>query len=224
MKQIDVVLGKKIKQRRTQLGLSQAELGELLQLSAQQIQRYESGENTISVSKLIPLARCLNLEASDLLEGLNEEPVTAPTLLTREEPRKLRLMIVEDDSADVILLMEAIQETDTPVEIIHVYEADKLLQTLKSMSALPDVILMDINMPRTNGIDALKELKKSSFKQLPVVMLSNSIRMQDLLAAYDAHASGYIQKNAQSDMYVQDIVTFVTYWRNVCVTPARYKN
>lgn len=206
-----------------QLKLSQADLGKLMSISAQQIQRYESGENTLNINRLIPLANFLNVKPDYFLAELPAESDLAQhTLLSRGLKRELRVLLIEDDANDVLLFEKAVAQATHPVSYRAILQPEMVIATLDAAAqeALPDIILLDINMPRLSGIELLRRLKQSAHRRIPVMMLTNSVRANDMLACYEAHASGFIQKSTDLLDYYRDIDRIISYWTELASVPS----
>lgn len=116
--------------------------------------------------------------------------------------RKLKLLLVEDNEHDVFMINEGIEDLDIPCDLLvknNGEEAINYLNELITKEELhekePDIILMDINMPIMDGIEALRRIKNNDkLKHIPVVMLTTSSRKEDVVNAYKEHSSSYIVK------------------------------
>ena len=227
-KLIDNQIGQKIKQRRMQLSLSQADLGKLMGISAQQIQRYESGENTLNVNRLLPLANFLNVKPdyflSEVAISKNDNDLDAQSHISRGLSRPLRIMLIENDSNDILLFEKALARLRGRAHCQPVQRPDEVLTVLNATPAasLPDLIILDLNMPRVSGLDVLQKLKASAYKSIPVIVMTNSVRAQDMLDCYARQASGFIQKSTDLYDYYQDIERIVAYWSDVNTLPAQH--
>jgi CheY-like chemotaxis protein len=99
-------------------------------------------------------------------------------------------------------------------------DADEALRYLAQHSNdIPGLILLDINMPKTNGIEFLLMIKNSSnFKKIPVVVLTTSNAAQDVLRSYESGAAGYLIKDMDYHKFVHVMNALISYW-NVCELP-----
>lgn len=105
------------------------------------------------------------------------------------------IFLVEDDEDDQLFFKEAIQEMGDSFCCTIASNGRKALEMLNSEATLPDIIFLDINMPELNGFECLRELKKSArFNKIPVVILSTSISMDDILAPENAGISMFFNK------------------------------
>lgn len=143
----------------------------------------------------------------------------------RRLPAKINLLLVEDNELDKMLLEEALSEFGLFDSLVHVSNGIEALKYLREEEPyrgrrLPDLILMDINMPLMNGHEALREIKSDPIcKCIPVIMLTTSSRTEDVTAAYQEHSNSYIVK---PDTYVElerVVASIQTYWNRVVQLP-----
>lgn len=112
----------------------------------------------------------------------------------------IQILLVEDNEPDVILTQEAFLDAGLPINLQVARDGVEALQILRREDGFagaprPDVILLDINMPRKNGLEVLAELKADGdLRTIPVVVLTTSQAEEDILRSYQSHASSYIVK------------------------------
>ncbi len=107
----------------------------------------------------------------------------------------LNVMLVEDNQDHVLLIRRAIGELEGNYGIETIDDGEKAVEVLRSAERLPDLILLDINMPGYSGFDVLTQLREDErLKRIPVVMLTSSEAGADVARAYELGASGYIPK------------------------------
>jgi CheY-like chemotaxis protein len=122
------------------------------------------------------------------------------TLPTPKKIRVLNILLVEDDQADAVLVFEAFKNFKTPVNLIRVKDGEEALAYLKKEGqyaavTAPDLILLDLNMPKKGGIEVLEEMKSDpQLKEIPVMVLTSSQSHADIRTAYTAQANFYIVK------------------------------
>ncbi|MEO6903175.1 MAG: response regulator [Bacteroidia bacterium] len=105
------------------------------------------------------------------------------------------IFLVEDDEDDQLFFKEAIQQMGDSFYCTIASNGRKALEILNTSAALPDIIFLDINMPELNGFECLRELKKSArFNKIPVVILSTSISMDDILDPENEGVSMFFNK------------------------------
>lgn len=216
---LDKYVGARLRERRKALGLTQAELADLVGLSHQQVQRYESGENTISMARVLEFARSLNVKLDYFYDNapLTQES-SSRGIINKKIEHPLHITLIEDDPNDVLLFRKAVEKSAVAAEIDVLQTTERAIDFLTQRK--PDLIVLDINMPRINGLQLLQKLKADEqLRVVPVVMLTNSIRSKELLEAYANHASGFIQKSSDLHQFYADINQLLTYWRETMVLP-----
>ena len=131
-------------------------------------------------------------------------------------PRKL--IVVDDDPVDVRFVMRAFSDAGSPIEITHVADAEVASDRLDREAF--DYILLDINMPGTNGMDLLKRLRgRTRTAVTPVIMLSSSSSMSDVNRAYENGANAYAVKPSTLSGYREFAEGFTRFWVDVAVSP-----
>ena len=107
----------------------------------------------------------------------------------------LRVWLVEDEPDHAMIISRAIRQTSAQTEIQTVADGEAALALLREASTMPDLILLDINMPGLSGFEVLTQVKEDvRLKHVPVVMLTSSELSADVARAYELGASGYISK------------------------------
>ncbi len=110
-------------------------------------------------------------------------------------PIKPVFLVVEDDEDDRDLLQLAYQEGEYNCELIFAEDGHQAIELLQRLSIQPSIVLLDINMPRMGGLALLQKLKSSSsWKKMPVVMLSTTDHNETISQAYSMGANSYIVK------------------------------
>jgi CheY-like chemotaxis protein len=138
------------------------------------------------------------------------------------------ILIAEDDPDDILLSKEAIQEAKLPTQLNFVSDGQELLDYLNHQGHFsnaeeaprPGLILLDLNMPRKDGREALAEIKASSdLRRIPVVVLTTSQEEEDILRTYNLGISGYIKKPVKHDDLVKIMQTIGRYWLDMVKLP-----
>jgi CheY-like chemotaxis protein len=120
----------------------------------------------------------------------------------QETDGALYIYLIDDDLDHILLITRALRDTEHAVEPQSFADPQEALDSLFETQRLPDLILLDINMPGLSGFDVLKKLKENPrLKTIPVVMLTSSELSTDVARAYELGASGYISKPS----YMHDI-------------------
>ncbi len=139
--------------------------------------------------------------------------------------KKLTVLLVEDEPADAHLLRMVFEEGRVMVDLHHVsdgVEAFEFIRREKShtQAPAPDIILLDLNMPRMDGRQFLKEIKVNvAHRHIPVVVLTTSDAERDMLYSYDHFAAGYIVKPVEVDNFINIVRGIGDYWIKIVRLP-----
>jgi len=105
------------------------------------------------------------------------------------------IFVIDDDADDRKIISDAFKEDNPQVDYAFFENADSFLKSLYSSSQLPDLILLDLNMPGMLGMQVLKELKSSpTFSVIPIIILTTSVREKDKQNAYEIGVNCFLQK------------------------------
>ena len=125
----------------------------------------------------------------------------------------LNILLIEDDAIEVMKLNRATSSLNLDHKIIEANNGELALELLKDHSALPDIILLDLNMPKVNGIEFLRILKNDDrLKYIPTIILTTSNNQKDLLECYKIGIAGYVLKPLKCEDYVSKIEKLLAYW------------
>ena len=141
--------------------------------------------------------------------------------------KPVEILLVEDNSGDIRLTKEALKESKLANNLYTVQDGieamDYLNKTEKYQDAVrPDLILLDLNLPKKNGREVLSEIKgNSDFKQIPVVILTSSKAYQDILSTYQNHANCYITKPVNMDQFIEIVKSVGNFWFSIVKLPRK---
>jgi len=128
-------------------------------------------------------------------------------------PRPLNILLIEDDTIEVMKFNRVLKSMDIMHKIIEANNGEEALETLKDRDIIPDIIVLDLNMPKINGIEFLTILKKDEvLKYIPAIILTTSNNHKDVLECYRLGIAGYIIKPLKYDEYVARIKKLIEYW------------
>lgn len=138
--------------------------------------------------------------------------------------RDIEILLVDDSSADIALTMHALQASPL-VRRVHVArDGEEALNFLfcrecygeRDMHALPELILLDLKLPKVDGLSVLRAIKADArTRGIPVVALTASREDRDLAASYELGVNSYIQKPMDFDKFRETVATLALYWVNV---------
>ena len=134
------------------------------------------------------------------------------------------IMLIEDSPEDVEATLRAFRRSGLHNEIVHCATGDEALDRLHGRvpgdTPRPGIILLDLNLPGTDGREVLAEIKASdALKSIPVVVLTTSSDERDVEACYRAGASSYIQKPVNMDGFLKAIQQLAGYWFEIVILP-----
>ena len=122
------------------------------------------------------------------------------------------LLLVEDNPGDVLLVEEALEQLALPCRLSVARDGAVALEMLQG-GARPELILLDVNLPKRSGFDVLKELKQDAeLRHIPVIVLTSSKADRDVRLAYDLHANAYVCKPSDFDGYVSLVRRIADFW------------
>jgi chemotaxis family two-component system response regulator Rcp1 len=140
----------------------------------------------------------------------------------------MNVLVVEDSPADVRLIREALKNGAVPVEITVAsdgVEAMEYLHRAEGQEGAPDLMLLDLNLPRKNGREVLAEVKTSpKLKQMPVLIMTSSRSDEDINQAYALNANGYITKPYDFHEYVNVVLAIEQFWFLTASLPDAFHN
>lgn len=139
--------------------------------------------------------------------------------------RPIQILLVEDNPGDVGLTLEALKEATLPNKLTVVKNGADALSLLRRQgqhagAARPDLILLDLNLPKKDGRKVLAEIKgDDNLKRIPVVILTTSEDEQDVLESYNLHANCYIVKPLDLDRFITVVKSIEDFWLRIVVLP-----
>ena len=123
------------------------------------------------------------------------------------------ILLVEDDDVDALTVRRALKEIHVTNPMRRVTNGEEALEYLRGTTSLPGIILLDINMPRMNGIEFLRIVKQEEpIRRIPVIVLTTSREDQDRLASFDLQAAGYMLKPVDYLQFVDVMRAIQAYW------------
>jgi two-component system, chemotaxis family, response regulator Rcp1 len=139
----------------------------------------------------------------------------------------VHILLVEDNDGDAYLTMEAIKDGNLNVKQSRVKDGQEAIDFLQktgsfSNSERPDLVLLDINLPKVDGLEVLSFIKNSDdFRLIPVVMLTTSSAESDIYKSYSGHANCYIVKPININKFMEVVKLVEDFWLNVVTLHAK---
>lgn len=141
--------------------------------------------------------------------------------------RAVEILLVEDNAGDVLLTREALREGHVRNNLTVAKDGVEALAMLRgdppyNGTPRPDLVLLDLNLPKMDGRQVLAEMKgDADLRRIPVVVLTTSKAEQDVMKSYDLHANSYITKPVDFDQFIQMVRSIETFWLTVVTLPGK---
>lgn len=138
-----------------------------------------------------------------------------------------KILLIEDNVADARLFKEAFRESSFKNEFYRVKDGNEAISFLNHQEKYtdvpkPDLILLDLNLPQTDGLDVLKRVKTDNeLKLIPVLILSASLSTKDMIYAYEYHANAFIVKPSDYPSFVKFSDSLGDFWINWARLPGK---
>ena len=142
------------------------------------------------------------------------------------EGKAIQILLIEDNPGDARLAIEALRDAKVRNQLNWVSNGEEALQFLRqegkhARSTRPDLILLDLNLPRKDGREVLAEIKADEkLKRIPVVVLTTSQAEEDILKVYNLNANCYISKPVDLDQFIKVVKTIEDFWLTIVKLPA----
>jgi two-component system, chemotaxis family, response regulator Rcp1 len=141
------------------------------------------------------------------------------------QTRPVHVLLVEDNPGDVRLMREALHNGHSNKKLDAVEDGEEALAYLRrrhpySEAPKPDLIFLDLNLPKKDGREVLLEIKKDeALRRIPVVVLTTSEAERDIFRVYDLHANCYVKKPTDLDEYMEVIRACENFWLHIVRLP-----
>lgn len=133
----------------------------------------------------------------------------------------IEVLLVEDNPGDVRLTIEALREAKIAIKMSTVNNGLEALEFLRREEAIqPDLILLDLNMPKMNGREFLREIKwDAQLRAIPVIVLTTSNSEEDVYDSYNLHANCFISKPVDIDEFIEAVRAIGDFWLSLVKLP-----
>lgn len=163
------------------------------------------------------------LERESLASGVGTRIVQ---LMENQTATPVEILLVEDSPSDAMMTQEALLHNNVLNPIHTVTDGTEALlylrrQGIYSNALKPGLILLDINLPRKNGLEVLAEIKEdSALRTIPVIVLTTSKAQEDIVRAYALHANSYMSKPVEFSEFIEAMKALKDFWFSVVTLPA----
>ncbi|MEM6967629.1 MAG: response regulator [Bacteroidota bacterium] len=144
--------------------------------------------------------------------------------------RQVNVLLVEDNPGDVRLTQEAFKEAKMSIKLDVTMDGAEAIKFLRkngeySDAETPDLILLDLNLPKKDGREVLKEIKTDdTLKRIPVVVLTTSNAEQDIMKSYNLHVNCYINKPVDFEKFFDIIQKIEEFWLTTAILPTMVRS
>jgi CheY-like chemotaxis protein len=141
--------------------------------------------------------------------------------------KSVEILLVEDNEGDVGLIEEVFEEAKIRNSLHVAEDGEEAMLYLRgkgkfSGAPLPDIIILDLNLPKKDGREVLREIKEDeNLKNIPVVVLTTSNAEMDIIGAYGLHANAYITKPLDFDQFIKVVESIGNFWLEIVRLPTK---
>lgn len=127
--------------------------------------------------------------------------------------KTLKILLIEDDAIEIMKFKRVLSNLRLNHTVVDANNGEEALKLLKISEQMPNIILLDLNMPKIDGIEFLSNLKKNDkLRHIPTVVLTTSNNVKDLKKCYKIGVAGYILKPLKYEDYITKMESLLTYW------------
>lgn len=139
----------------------------------------------------------------------------------------IEVLIIEDNPADVDLVIEAFKDGKLTINLVVAEDGAEAMAYLRKegeykSATIPDLVLLDLNMPIKNGFEVLDEMKQDpELKRIPIIIMTISKAEEDVLRSYNLHANAYIVKPVELNQFLNTIRSIENFWLSMVKLPPK---
>lgn len=227
-KMLEEYIGKQLREKRIKRGLTLSKVASVLGCSHQQIQKYEQGQSRVSAIALYKLSSLYGIEMDTLFKNQyveqDDKSNTEVGILSSNQRNSFNLLIIEDDPGEEELMRKSLTSFSN-LRILCVHDGVQAIEFLRYKTLCmdfprPDLIFLDLNLPKRSGEVVLSEIKRDrTIQGIPVIVVTNNLNADVMMNMYRTGASGYICKSFDFDVFKKNLADCLNYWYNVVVLP-----
>jgi CheY-like chemotaxis protein len=142
----------------------------------------------------------------------------------------IHVLLVEDNEGDILLTTEALEEAKIHIRLSVVKDGKEAIDFVNKQGAhidahTPDILLLDVNLPKKNGHEVLHHIKgNEKLKHIPIIMLTTSSSDRDINSSYNNYANCYITKPVEASEFLAVVATIENFWISVVKLPIKKRN
>ena len=228
---VDEYVGQRLRDFRERVGLTLMECAKRVGISHQQIHKYEMGQTKISPGMLYKFCKIFSVTPNVFFEGYSvpeeESELDDDDINCYSSLKKINILLIEDNPEEQFLIRKILEEYNFTINLACIHDGEEFLDIIKRRINIvqlppPDLIFLDLNMPRLDGIATLKSIKQSKeLRHIPVIVLTGSVRWHDVINSYKNYASGYIRKSFEYETLKKHIHLAINYWTECVILPTQ---
>lgn len=132
----------------------------------------------------------------------------------------VNILLVEDSPQEALLIKEALRDTGLEHHLVTTSNGEEALRVLYAAEFRPNIVFLDLNLPKMSGIEVLKEMKRDSgLRLIPVVILTNSMSEDDVFLAYANHCNAYVRKPLGFEGLMTHLTSICKFWFETAKLP-----
>lgn len=142
----------------------------------------------------------------------------------KQSDKKIEILLVEDNEGDIFLTKKVFEKAPLKNNLTIMRDGEEAINYLQGSQDTPDLILLDINLPKKDGKQVLDEIKcDAKLKSIPVIILTSSKAEKDVLESYNLHANSYIVKPVTLDNFNNVVSLLDQFWFGAATLPTRVR-
>lgn len=136
--------------------------------------------------------------------------------------QEVHILLIEDNEGDILLTKEALKEAKIKNSLSVAMDGEQALEMLRDGSCQPDMILLNINLPKMDGLELLSIIKKDDrFKMIPVIMLTTSSGEKDTLVSYKNYTNCFVTKPVDLNSFIEVVKAIESFWISIVRVPSK---
>lgn len=219
---LDHFIGKKIRFFRKKRRWGLKFLASKINISIQQLQKYETSVNKISASLLFKIADIFGLSIESFFQGIDKELEDK-----KEQKSNFNILLIEDDISHEFIIRKTISNLPAAINLYSVHDGCKALEFLKNFNhdksdniAKPDIIIVELHLPKFSGLEFLKTIKRDrQLHSIPVVVITEGSTQDETLLSYNLQVNSLIVKSSAPEEFQEQIHKTLSYWTELVRLP-----
>lgn len=216
---INTQIGHALRLFRKKRNMTLEEAAKAMNISHQSLFKYEQGETKVSSEAIYKLSKIYDIPIENFFTHVEDGSFEIHNITEKEKRKPLRIMLVEDDITDAELLQDCIKQVNADIKT-HVFNSPDLAENYlrNAHHDLPDLVLLDLNLPNHSGFQLLRAIKSSkNFLHIPVIIWSGSLNYSDLKKSYAYGATAYMCKSYDINDLLSSVRKLIDFWQEVAL-------